>query len=63
MPSTARQNRTLWGKILKKNSFLSETTEGLDSKFGWNVYWIVLYQVTVPFCQMEFLAPLDKFLA
>ena len=35
------QHRTLWIKCLK--IFLSEPTDQFDSKFSWNVPWMVLY--------------------
>ena len=36
-----------WKNILKL--FISETTEPFDSKIGWNVPWLVLYQMSVFF--------------
>ena len=34
-------------------TFLSETTETFDSKLGWNVPWVVMYEISIFFVSIK----------
>jgi hypothetical protein len=54
MAATAEQSLTLDPMVKCSNAFFSETTNMIKAKLYMNVYWMVLYLLTVFFSDMKF---------